>query len=133
MTIAKSPAPQSKASVALVKVDTPIKEVDTLIGQVRPPIQQLLVQVTSLDTKYLTPGIKLCNDIVSVCNGILRENVGDSYYWKYSWANCIGHRQNEHRRQCEKDRWRGVASFGEGIVPQIACNVIMRTNYLDQT
>ena len=70
MAIAKSPAPQSKASVALVKVDASIKEVNTLIGQVRPSIQGLLVQVTSLDTKYLTPGINLCNDIVSLCNSL---------------------------------------------------------------
>lgn len=87
MAIAKSPAPQSKASVALVKVDISIKEVDTLIGQVRPSIQQLLVQVTSLDTKYLTPGIKLCNDIVGVCNSL--KNILD-FCGKMSGIPIIG-------------------------------------------
>lgn len=70
MAITAAQAPASKASQALVTVQTSVRSVETLVGQVHPPIQELLVQVTSLDVKCITPGINLCNDIIRLCDSL---------------------------------------------------------------
>ena len=67
-----NPAPQSKASLAIVKVNNSLGGVNSVIGEIRTPLSELVINLTALDPQYIKPGLELCRKIKDLCNTLTR-------------------------------------------------------------
>jgi hypothetical protein len=68
----QNPAPQSKASQAIVKVGNSLGSVNSLIKEVKTPLGELVVSLTNLEAQYIKPGLQLCSDIVKACDSLTK-------------------------------------------------------------
>jgi len=59
---------RSKATSSMITVEKSRQDLKTLINQIQPPIDELVVIVTKIDDQYIVGGIRLCNDIIAICD-----------------------------------------------------------------
>lgn len=69
-TPAKSPAPKSKASLAIVKVDQSLVGINGVIVDIKTPISALVVDLSALTKQFIIPGLNFCDDIVRLCESL---------------------------------------------------------------
>ena len=71
-TLAKNPAPKSKASLAVIKADQSLVSMSTMIVDVKTPLSALVVDLIALTDRFIRPGLGLCDDILRLCNSLTK-------------------------------------------------------------
>ena len=68
--VAKSPAPKSKASLAMVQVDQSLINMNGVIVDIKTPISALVIDLNALSKHFINPGLNFCDDILKLCDSL---------------------------------------------------------------
>ena len=68
--VAKSPAPKSKASLAIVLAEKSLVNINGVILEIRTPFSALVVDLNALLNQFISPGLKFCDEILRLCDSL---------------------------------------------------------------
>ncbi|KAK0515155.1 hypothetical protein JMJ35_002534 [Cladonia borealis] len=69
-SVARSPAPKSKATLAMVEADKSLVNINGVIIDIKTPFSALVVDLNALSNQFINPGLQFCDDILRLCDSL---------------------------------------------------------------